>query len=98
MKTKAEEFIWDTRYSNTDEPDYMGRWARLLIYKGMLFAWVNRDGYNKPDGRNDILFTIHGYFPINRNDMPQYVASASTFEEAKELAEAKLREFIIKMR
>jgi len=30
------------RYSNTDLPDDMGRWARIAIYKNIRIAWISR--------------------------------------------------------
>ena len=29
------------RYSSTDEPDKMGRWARTAVYKNIRIAWIS---------------------------------------------------------
>lgn len=58
-----KQFIWTNRYSDTDEPDQHGRWARQLSYKGKRICWVTKVRYTN-------FFKVVDYFPSTGNDSP----------------------------
>lgn len=83
-------FEWIPRYSNTDEPDSSGRWARICIYKDLNIAWVKMVITNS----GDRLFTINGNFPVSSNDMSGIVEHTKTFEEAQKIVEEEFEKFL----
>ena len=85
-------FEWRTRYSNDDNADHRGRWARLLFYKGLLVCWVNRVDHITL-GR---FYSVNDYFPTSGNDNPlrHETAKDKTFEQIKKEAEDRFLTFI----
>lgn len=67
------------RYSNTEEPDDMGRWARLAIFKNIRIAWISRIENNEK-----VVFSVICHFPTMQNDTANEHKICSSFEEAKE--------------
>lgn len=57
------QFIWKERYSDTDEPDQHGRWARQLFYKGKHICLITRIRYTE-------FLKVVDYFPSTGNDSP----------------------------
>lgn len=90
MKMKNVNII--TRYSNTDKPDEHGRWARLILYKNLHIAWINRVEID-----NTVMFTINTHFPINSNDMPCYIGKELTYNDAKNKVLELWNDFISKI-
>ena len=85
MKKKpisVDELSWVCRYSKTDEPDKLGRWARQCFFKDLHIAWVRRDEF-----KGIVTFKVITQFPVNGNDMPHYIAPFETFKGAKECVE-----------
>ena len=86
-------FEWKTRYSDTEESDKHGRWARLCFYNGLLIAWVSRiDHYNT--GR---IYSVHDFFPTTSNDMPEYCGTDNNFENIKKGIQERFNCFISKI-
>lgn len=65
-------FNWSIRYSQTDDTDDMGRWARIGYYNGLCISWINgfvkQGEMPKLDNRrigkcNYFIVTL--YFPIS---------------------------------
>jgi len=56
---------WENRYSDTNEPDKHGRWARDLICCGLRFGSVTRC-----TNEGKVWFTARTYFPTNDGNSP----------------------------
>jgi hypothetical protein len=54
---------YQNRYSQTDEPDEQGRWARTATYKNIKIAWINKHFINE-----NIHFSASCHFPTMQND------------------------------
>ncbi len=101
MKTKKQvitnKLIWTSRYSETDEPDKHGRWARVAylgsnkILGHRQVAWINRVQFKDHKQKDTVIFSIQGYFPHNTGT---YVDKAETFIEAKKKVEREWNKFI----
>jgi hypothetical protein len=93
MRKNKVNFIWDSRYSFTMQPDEMGRWARIAYVgkpgfkdiKSTQFeiAWITQKYHEK-----ELLFIIKPNFPFNG----KYIAK--TLEEAKQIVEEEFEWFI----
>lgn len=93
-------FVWDTRYSSTDETDDMGRWARIGYYNGIRICWIS--GFIIEDGKikdrhqvgkpNMFLATME--FPTMCNDTARQHEKFDTIEEAKDFAEKLFKNFL----
>lgn len=83
------KFEWRTRYSETDEPDKQGRWARLCYYNGLMIAWVNR--HESMFG--NFFYTVTDYFPSIKNDNPCFVGKYKDFNYAKSDVEERFNKF-----
>lgn len=75
---------WMKRYSFTDEPDEMGRWARLGVVNRLTFCLISKvkDKY-----------CTDMYIPTRLSDSPHEVQVFDNFEDAKKFACDKLVEF-----
>lgn len=82
-------FCWHTRYSQTEEPDKQGRWARLCFYRQFLIAWISRQQVNET-----VMYVVNDYFPTNGNSNPCFVEATEDFEKAKEGVEKRFNEFL----
>jgi hypothetical protein len=77
------------RYSNTDEPDERGRWARKIIYKGFLIGWISRLEHVK----GEVMFEGICYFPSNSNDSPNSHFIEKSYNECLESIVAEWEKF-----
>jgi hypothetical protein len=75
------------RYSNDDNADRRGRWARLLYYKGNLISWINRIDHIDI-GR---FYSVSDFFPTQNNDNPLYHESTKEKDFGQIVKEAELR-------
>lgn len=83
-------FQWLNRYSNTDNDDKQGRWARLLYYKDKLITWVNRTV--NVDGT--VFYHIHDFYPTLLNDSPCLIETKNiNFDLLKIECENRFLEF-----
>lgn len=83
---------WHSRYSDTDEPDKMNRWARILYFKNLQIGWVKRVEANKV-----IIFSAQTYFPVSGNDYPLGLRVFATIQEAKDYIENEWYKFKIEL-
>ena len=77
------------RYSNTDLPDNMGRWARIGIYKNIRVSWINR-----VQTKDKIVFCASCYFPTMQNDTANEHKVFETFEQAKGFVNERWKWFL----
>lgn len=87
-------FLWDARYSETDEPDKFGRWQRLCFieYNDGEFLLIGH--YNKVDS----VFNYHTEFPVSGNMNPQFSDICYTSSVAEEMIELLFIEFNYRIR
>ncbi|WP_159523765.1 hypothetical protein [Sunxiuqinia indica] len=88
-KLSTSGFYWQTRYSQTDEPDNQGRWARLCFYRQFLIARISR-----VQVKETVIFVATDYFPTDGNSNPCFVDTKEDFVKAKEGVEKRFNEFI----
>ena len=84
------EFVWQSRYSITDQSDKHGRWARLCFYRGFLISWINRIEHVDMG----TFYTAKDFFPSSGHDMPIYSGKETDFAKAKEETERRFGAFI----
>lgn len=77
-----------TRYSETDESDKNGRWARLVYCNGRLIAWISLDK-NVPN-----YYLTRTFFPVHDNDMPLAHDHFETYQQAFEWVEYHWDQFL----
>ena len=77
------------RYSNTDLPDNMGRWARIAIFKNIRIAWISR-----LENKGKVIFSVSCHFPTMQNDTANEHKVFETFEEAKEFVNERWNWFL----
>lgn len=86
------DFKWKNRYSDTDEPDKYGRWARQCRCNGYMIANIQR---------NSDTYFISFFFPINKkSDTINYVRIGiqnTNLDNIKQFVERKFAEFIEKV-
>lgn len=80
------------RYSESDLPDNMGRWARIAIYKNIRIAWINRLETN-----NGIIFSVICHFPTIQNDSANQHKTVNSLEEAKDFVKERWEWFLNKI-
>lgn len=85
----AHLITYEPRYSFTDEPDDMGRWARKAIYRELHIAWISR-----LESNGVVKFCVNTYFPLTKNDYPSKVEMCDTFEDAKIAIEILWTQFL----
>jgi hypothetical protein len=88
---------WRERYSSTEEPDEMGRWARLCFNDNeVMIAWVSRLQFIKvPEQVDTITFSARCYFPTKPNtDTPMKFKQFDSFEKSKKWVEEEWSEFV----
>ncbi len=82
---------YESRYSETDEPDKFGRWARVARVNWVKIAWVNRMDKN--------TFTIQFFFPVDETDFPTGgTHKAHTFNQCKTIINDRWNEFLKKIK
>jgi hypothetical protein len=102
---KAQEIKWYSKYSETNEVDKFGRWARVAKDRDqVLIAWVNRVEFEDRDGDIEegtesyplrVFFSTTLYFPtVPNNNSPNEIGKFDTAEEAKEWVAGKWTEFV----
>lgn len=77
------------KYSDTDLPDNMGRWARIVVYKNIRIAWINR-----LEVKNNIVFSVTCYFPTMENDMANEYKTFFNLDEAKDFVKERWEWFL----
>lgn len=77
------------RYSQTNLPDDMGRWARLAIYKNIRIAWISRI-----DIKGKIVFTVACHFPTMQNDTANEHKACNSLDEAKAFVKERWEWFL----
>lgn len=77
------------RYSDTDLPDDMGRWARLAVYKNIRIAWISRI-----ENKGKVIFSISCNFPTMQNDTANEHKVFMTLQEAKEFVSERWNWFL----
>ncbi len=93
-----KSFYWGTRYSEDDNTDDCGRWARIGYFNGFCVAWIT--GIFKGDsdiiengrcGKVDV-FSVTLYFPVSSQPMSGHEVF-KTIEEAKEYVQDMFYDF-----
>lgn len=84
FEIKPKEITYIPRYSRTDNPDNMGRWARIAKYKGVQIAWVSRA---KTDLGSNFLVSCN--FPTMDNDTAKEHKVFDSFDDAKLFVEER---------
>lgn len=99
MINKQLGFVWTERYSQTDETDNIGRWAKICYFNGLCIAWINGYVYQeempKIDSRRTGIvnkFTVSLHFPINSNAGPN-TNKFDTFKEVQKYVEEMFIDF-----
>ena len=85
----ADRVTYEPRYSLTDEPDDMGRWARKAIYRGLHIAWISR-----LESNGVVKFHVNTHFPLTKNDYPSKFELCDSFEDAKMITETLWTQFL----
>lgn len=80
------------RYSETDLPDDMGRWARIAIYKNIRIAWINR-----LENKRKIIFSVSCHFPTMQNDTANEHKVLHSLDEAKDFVKERWEWFLNKI-
>ena len=69
-----------TRYSDTEKPDHMGRWARIATVNDIQIAWINR-----LEIKGDVRYSAGCDFPTRKHtDTPKEHKLFTDFESAKQ--------------
>ena len=89
IKNMIEYF---NRYSNTDLPDDMGRWARIAIYKNIRLAWISR-----LESKGKIIFSVSCHFPTMQNDIANEHKLCYSLDEAKDFVKERWEWFLNKI-
>lgn len=87
------KIIYSTRYSDTDEPDNFGRWARIASYNGIRIAWINK--FNQVYKEH---YSVLLNFPTLNNDAGTEHKMCYSLDEAKEFVDEKWSWFIEKIK
>ena len=77
------------RYSNTDLPDNMGRWARIGIYKNIRVSWISR-----VQTKDKIVFCASCHFPTMQNDTANESKVFFSLEDAKDFVSERWNFFL----
>jgi hypothetical protein len=77
------------RYSSTDLPDDMGRWARTAVYKNIRIAWISRKETDK-----GIVFLVSLSFPTMQNDTANEHKVFFSLEESKDFVKERWEWFL----
>jgi len=92
-------FSWHIRYSDTENTDDIGRWARIGYYNGLQIAWIS--GFVKQDEMPILdnrrcgkcnLFIVSLGFPIT-SQQHSGTDKFETIEEAKKYVEDIFNDF-----
>ena len=80
---------YHTRYSDTDEFDSKGRWARLAVYNNIRIAWIDKQLIN-----GKMVFFVKNHFPTMQNDTANEIEHFYTLDEAKDYLSKKWKWFL----
>lgn len=84
---------YKNRYSQTVQPDEMGRWARLAVYKNIRIAWISKHlaigGY---------VFSVTCHFPTMQNDTANEHKVFNSLDEAKDFVKERWEWFVNKVK
>ena len=88
---------WINRYSDTDESDKQGRWARIAYYEnyiGVLGQYEYRLGWvSRINVKQTIVYSLSLYFPV-KNYPDGYHKVFNNYEECQNETERLFKEFI----
>lgn len=62
---KDKGFKWCIRYSQTNETDDMGRWARICYYNGLYIGWVSGFVYGEHDKLDNRRTGVVDFFIVS---------------------------------
>lgn len=71
------------RYSDTEESDKRGRWARKVVFRGLCIGWIS-----KLENDTSTKFSVSGNFP-GTGDMETLHRVCDTFKESCDLLESE---------
>jgi hypothetical protein len=77
------------RYSSTELPDDMGRWARIAKYKNIRIAWISR-----LEIKDKVVFTVSCHFPTMQNDTANEHKVCYNIDEAKDFVKERWEWFL----
>jgi hypothetical protein len=80
---------YQNRYSQTDEPDKQGRWARTATYKNIRVAWISKHII-----QNSETFCVTLHFPTMNNDTANESKVFFSLEDAKEFVSERWNFFL----
>ena len=80
---------YQNRYSQTDEPDEQGRWARTATYRNIRIAWISR-----VQTKDKIVFCASCHFPTMQNDTAKESKVFFSLEDAKEFVSERWNSFL----
>jgi len=85
------KFKYISRYSETDELDNHGRWARICYYNKLPICWISKRKHD-----DVIYFQVNDYFPSINSDTPNYcgIELVKDFEEIKIDLENRFTKFL----
>jgi hypothetical protein len=97
-KNYNKGFVWLNRYSDNDDTDSIGRWARIGYYNGFMISWVTgclvKNG-NILDKRNTgtcNMFLVNLLFPTSSN-IDGAEAQFDNIEDAKKYTVEMFNDF-----
>jgi hypothetical protein len=77
------------RYSDTNKPDKMGRWARIAIYKDIRIASINMIKL-----KCKVVFNAYCHFPTMQNDIANEHKACNSLDEAKNFIKERWEWFL----
>ena len=77
------------RYSDTNLPDDMGRWARTAVYKNIRIAWISRI-----EVKGKVVFSVSCHFPTMQNDIANENKVCNSLDEAKDFVKDRWEWFL----
>lgn len=86
---KKHNIEYQNRYSQTDEPDKQGRWARTATYRNIRIAWISR-----VQTKDKIVFCASCHFPTMQNDTANESKVFFSLEDAKEFVSERWNSFL----
>lgn len=88
---------YQNRYSQTDEPDKQGRWARTSTYKNIRIAWISKVETARVENNGNI-FCVTCHFPTMNNDTANESKVFFNLKDAKEFVNERWYWFINKIK
>ena len=75
---------YHSRYSDTDDLDDLGRWARIATVNNIQIAWITRHKI-----RETINFSVSCNFPTMANDTANEHKLCDSFTDAKDFVQER---------